>query len=247
VIMATIGDDGADYRRRLATFGIATDGVRHVPGTFTAQAFIINDHDDNQITAFHPGAMNFSHQVGVGDVADIALGIVAPDGREGMQVHVEQLAEAGIPFLFDPGQAMPLFSGPELLAMIDRARYVALNDYEGRLLSERTGLPLAAIAGRVEALIVTLGADGSVIHAGGATHRVPAVKPDAVVDPTGCGDAYRAGLLYGIGQGWDWEKTGALASVLGSLKIASRGGQNHTVDRETVGALYAKAFGSPLW
>jgi adenosine kinase len=247
VILATVGDDGADYRARLATFGIATDGVRHVPGTFTAQAFIINDLDDNQITAFHPGAMNFSHQVGVGDVADIALGIVAPDGRDGMLAHVEQFAEQGIPFLFDPGQAMPLFSGPELLAMIDRARYVALNDYEGRLLTERTGLPLEAIAERVDALIVTLGADGSVIHAGGATHRVPAVKPAAVVDPTGCGDAYRAGILYGIGRGWNWEQTGALASVLGSLKIASRGGQNHAVNRETVGALYSKAFGSRLW
>lgn len=247
VIMATIGDDGADYRARLAQFGIATDGVRHVPGTFTAQAFIINDLDDNQITAFHPGAMNFSHEVGVDDVDDIALGIVAPDGREGMRRHVEQLARKGIPFLFDPGQAMPLFSGPELLAMIDQARYVAVNDYEGRLLSERTELPLAAIAERVEALIVTLGADGSVIHAKGATHAVPAVKPDAVVDPTGCGDAYRAGILYGIGQGWDWEKTGGLASVLGSLKIASRGGQNHTVSREAVGTRYAKAFGQPPW
>ena len=247
VIAATIGDDGADYRARLASFGIATDGVRHVPGTFTAQAFIINDLDDNQITAFHPGAMNFSHQVDVGDFTDIALGIVAPDGREGMRAHVEQFARKDIPFLFDPGQAMPLFSGQELLGMIERARYVALNDYEGRLLAERTGLPLEAIAERVDALIVTLGADGSVIHAKGATHTIPAVKPTAIVDPTGCGDAYRAGLLYGIGKRWDWEKTGRLASVLGSIKIAARGGQNHAVDRETVGALYAKAFGSPLW
>jgi adenosine kinase len=191
--------------------------------------------------------MNFSHQVDVGDVADIALGIVAPDGREGMRAHVEQFARMGIPFLFDPGQAMPLFSGQELLGMIERARYVALNDYEGRLLAERTGLPLEAIAERVDALIVTLGAEGSVIHAKGATHRIPAVKPTAIVDPTGCGDAYRAGLLYGIGERWDWEKTGRLASVLGSIKIASRGGQNHAVDRETVEAHYTKAFGSPLW
>jgi adenosine kinase len=247
VVMATIGDDGGDYRERLAALGVNGDAVRHVPGTYTAQAFIITDLDDNQITAFHPGAMNFSHQNRVGDVDDIALGIVAPDGKEGMSAHVEQFAQAGIPFMFDPGQAMPLFSGPELLAMIDRARCVAVNDYEGQLLAERTGLSLAALAERVEALIVTLGADGSVIHAGGDTYAVPAAKAAAVLDPTGCGDAYRAGVLYGMSRGWDWEKTGGLASVMGSLKIASRGGQNHVVNRETVGALYFKTFGSHVF
>jgi adenosine kinase len=149
--------------------------------------------------------------------------------------------------MFDPGQAMPLFTGPELLAMIDRARCVAVNDYEGQLLTERTGLSLAELAERVDALIVTLGADGSVIHARGETFTVRAAKPTAVLDPTGCGDAYRAGILYGIGHGWDWERTGGLASVLGSLKIASRGGQNHVVDRETVAALYFKTFGSHVF
>jgi adenosine kinase len=247
VVMATIGDDGSDYRERLAALGVGGDAVRHVPGAYTAQAFIITDLDDNQITAFHPGAMNYSHQNRVGDVADIGLGIVAPDGKEGMSAHVEQFAQAGIPFMFDPGQAMPLFSGPELLAMIDKARCVAVNDYEGQLLAERTGLSFAALAERVEALIVTLGADGSVIHAGGVTYAVPAAKPSAVTDPTGCGDAYRAGILYGMSQGWDWEKTGGLASVMGSLKIASRGGQNHVVNRETVGALYFKTFGSHVF
>ncbi len=247
VVMATIGDDGGDYRDRLAALGVDGAAVRHVPGTYTAQAFIITDLDDNQITAFHPGAMNYSHQNRVDDVGEIALGIVAPDGKEGMNAHAEQFADAGIPFMFDPGQAMPLFSGPELLAMIDRAHYVAVNDYEGQLLSERTGLSLAALAERVDALIVTLGADGSVIHADGVTYAIPAAKPARVLDPTGCGDAYRAGILYGMSRGWDWERTGGLASVMGSLKISSRGGQNHTVNQETVGALYFETFGSHVF
>ncbi|HQR12484.1 MAG TPA: carbohydrate kinase family protein [Casimicrobiaceae bacterium] len=247
VVMATIGDDGSDYRDRLDALGVAVDAVRLVPGTYTGQAFIITDMDDNQITAFHPGAMNFSHQNRVEDIADIGLGIVAPDGKEGMSAHAEQFAQQGIPFLFDPGQAMPLFSGPELLAMIDRARCVAVNDYEGQMLSERTGLSLAAIAERVDALIVTLGSDGSVIHSGGVSYAIPAAKAQAVLDPTGCGDAYRAGILYGMSHGWDWERTGGLASVMGSLKIASRGGQNHVVNQDTVGTLYFRTFGSHVF
>ncbi|MEO8507327.1 MAG: carbohydrate kinase family protein [Betaproteobacteria bacterium] len=247
VVMATIGDDGVDYRERLDAFGIAVDGVRHVPGAYTAQAFIINDLDDNQITAFHPGAMNFSHQSRVADVADIGLGIISPDGKDGMRSHAEQFAQAGIPFVFDPGQGMPLFDGPELLAMIAQARYVAVNDYEGRMLTERTGMPLAGIAEMVDALIVTLGGDGSVIHAGGTTYAIPPATPTAVVDPTGCGDAYRAGLLYGIAQEWDWERAGGLASVLGAIKIGSRGAQNHAVSRESADALYRATFGTHLW
>ena len=247
VVMATIGDDGGDYRERLEAFGIGLDALRHVPGTYTAQAFIINDLNDNQITAFHPGAMAFSHQNRIGDVRDIGLGIVAPDGREGMWSHVEQFAQAGIPFVFDPGQGMPLFDGPELLTMIGHADYVAVNDYEGRMLEERTGIPLAGIAEQVKALIVTLGGDGSVIYTGGTMIAIPAAKPAAILDPTGCGDAYRAGLLYGIAQDWDWERTGGLASVMGALKIASRGGQNHAVNREIVGALYRATFGAELW
>ncbi|MCC7218354.1 MAG: carbohydrate kinase family protein [Burkholderiales bacterium] len=247
VVMATIGDDGRDYRERLTAFGVGVDALRHVPGTYTAQAFIINDLADNQITAFHPGAMGFSHQNRVGDVADIGLGIVAPDGKDGMWSHVEGFARAGIPFVFDPGQGMPLFSGPELMTMIEKADYVAVNDYEGRLLAERTGVPLAGIAEMVDALIVTLGGDGSVIHADGATFAIPAARPAAVLDPTGCGDAYRAGLLYGIANGWDWERTGGLASVMGAIKIASRGGQNHAVNREVVGALYRATFGTDVW
>jgi adenosine kinase len=247
IVMATVGDDGGSYLERLAAQNVAADGVRMVPGTYTAQAFIITDLDDNQITAFHPGAMNESHRNRVGDVADIALGIVAPDGREGMRSHVREFAAARVPFIFDPGQGLPLFSGAELIEMIDCAEYVAVNDYEARLLAERTGLSIDAIAARVEALIVTRGGEGSCIYADGAALEIPAVTPSALVDPTGCGDAYRAGLLYGIGQGWDWERTGRLASLLGSIKIASRGGQNHALSRDTVAAQYRERFGQPLF
>jgi len=247
VVMATLGDDGEGYLQRFRGQRIAADGVRIVPGTYTAQAFIITDLDDNQITAFHPGAMNESHRNAVGDAADIALGIVAPDGREGMRAHLAQFAQARIPVLFDPGQGLPLFSGEELVEMIDNADYVAVNDYEGKLLSERTGLSIAAIAGRVTALIVTQGGEGSQIHAEGRVLDIPAVKPTALVDPTGCGDAYRAGLLYGLASGWDWERTGRLASLLGSLKIAARGGQNHAVGRDAVASLYEQRFGQALF
>jgi len=247
VVMGTLGSDGAPYRDRLQELGIATDGVRVIDDAYTAQAFIITDLDDNQITAFHPGAMNHSHRNAVTDVANVGLGIIAPDGKEGMRSHAAQFAQAGIPFIFDPGQGMTLFDGPELMSLIGMARYVAVNDYEGRMLAERTGVPLASMAEHVEALIVTLGADGSVVHAGGATYAIPAAKPTAVLDPTGCGDAYRAGILYGIANGWDWERTGGLASVLGAIKIASRGAQKHALSRDSVAALYRTTFGTDLW
>ena len=247
VVMATVGGDDRAYPERLASLGIDTSGVRAIPDTYTAQAFIITDLDDNQITAFHPGAMNHAHANRVDDVDDIALGIVAPDGREGMRAHVQQMSSAGIPFIFDPGQGLPLFSGDELVEMIDAAKYLAVNDYEVRLLSERTGLSQPDLAARVDALIVTLGADGSRIYTDGFVLDIPSVKPEALVDPTGCGDAYRAGLLYGIAHGWDWQRTGRLASIMGSVKIASRGGQNHVVDRERVAARYAECFGASLW
>jgi adenosine kinase len=247
VVMATIGDDGGAYEQRLASLGIARDGVTVVAGTFTAQAFIITDLDDNQITAFHPGAMNRSELNDVADFQEIALGIVAPDGKEGMQSHVRGFAAAGIPFIFDPGQGLPLFTGDELVSMIEAADYVAVNDYEGRLLCERTGLSLQDIAARVQALIVTLGADGSRIYSDGDAIDIPAVRPAAVVDPTGCGDAYRAGLLYGVAHQWEWARTGRLAALMGSVKIASRGGQNHAVDRERLAELYDAHFGGSLW
>jgi adenosine kinase len=247
VVMATIGDDGAPYRERLAALGVAADGVRSVAGAFTAQAYIITDLEDNQITAFHPGAMGHSHESRVGDVDGVRLGIVAPDGRDGMLKHAAEFRAAKIPFVLDPGQAMTLFSGDELVDMIDAATVVAVNDYEARLIAERTGLTSEEIARRVEALVVTLGAEGSRIHVGGATIHVPAVRPSALVDPTGCGDAHRAALLYGMAQGWDWQKTGRLGSLLGSIKIAARGGQNHAVDRDLIAAMFAKEFGSSPW
>ncbi len=247
VVMATIGDDGGPYRERIAALGIAPDGLRSIPGTYTAQAFIITDLDNNQITAFHPGAMNHSHENAVAAVSDIALGIVAPDGREGMQAHVEQFANAHIPFIFDPGQGMPLFSGDELIGMIDAASYLAVNDYEASLLCERTGLDLQTIARRVQAMIVTHGGAGSEIHTDGHCIGVPVAKAATLTDPTGCGDAYRAGLLYGIANEWDWQRTGRLAATLGALKIGTRGGQNHAVSRERVAELYFESFGVQLW
>ena len=247
VVMGTLGTDGGTYRERLRTLGIAIDGVRIIDDAYTAQAFIITDHDDNQITAFHPGAMNRSHVVHVDDVAGVGLGIVSPDGKEGMKQHAAEFAARGIPFVFDPGQGLPLFDGKELAQMIEHASYLTVNDYEAKLLADRTGWSIADIAERVDGLVVTMGGEGSIIHAGGATYAVPAVRPFAIVDPTGCGDAYRAGLLYGIANEWDWEQTGKLASVMGTVKIECRGGQNHVIDRDTIALRYRDAFGELPW
>ncbi|MBD5802529.1 Adenosine kinase [Azoarcus sp. Aa7] len=247
LIMATVGDDAEPYRQRLQHLGLRQDHVKHVPDSFTAQAFITTDLDDNQITAFHPGAMNYSHLNRVQDANGVKLGIVSPDGRDGMLNHVAQFADAGVPFVFDPGQGMPLFSGEELLQCLNQATYCTVNDYEARLLCERTGRSLEQLAESVEALVVTLGPEGSRIYAEGRCFEIPCVPADDVVDPTGCGDAYRAGLLYGIAQAYDWTRTGRLASLMGSIKIASRGGQNHAPDREAIAARYAKAFGEALW
>jgi adenosine kinase len=247
LIMATVGEDAGPYEERLDALGIPRDHLRRVPGTYTAQAFITTDLDDNQITAFHPGAMNHSHLASVHDAKNVGLGIVAPDGREGMLAHARQFREAGVPFVFDPGQGLPLFSGAELLEMIDAADYVAANDYEARVIVERTGMPLASLVERVKAFVVTRGADGSTIHAGGQQVEIPSVTPDAVVDPTGCGDAYRAGLLYGIANSMSWEDAGRLASLMGALKVAHRGAQNHGLPRAEIGARFKAAFGNGLW
>jgi adenosine kinase len=246
-IMATVGSDARPYLERLAALRLPADHVRTVADTYTAQAFITTDLDDNQITAFHPGAMNHSHLNSVSEAGPVQLGIVAPDGREGMLLHAREFEEAGIPFIFDPGQGLPMFSGDELLAFVDRATYLTVNDYEAQLLQERTGRRLDELARRVQALIVTRGGNGSVIHAGGRETEIPSVKPSAVVDPTGCGDAYRAGLLYGIAHEFDWPTTGRLASLIGSLKIASRGGQNHRFTTDEIGERYRDAFGTQLW
>jgi adenosine kinase len=246
VIMATVGEDAAPYLARLDSLGLARDQVRTVPGTLTAQAFITTDLDDNQITAFHPGAMNHSHENRIGAHLGAGLAIVAPDGRAGMVAHVNELASARIPFMFDPGQGLPMFDGPELLAMIDAATYLAVNDYEGRMLVEKTGRPIEELARMVDALIVTKGASGSTIYAKGQRHDIPSVKADEVVDPTGCGDAYRAGLLYGIAAGLDWPVVGRLASLMGAIKVASRGGQNHRSTRAEIGERYRRSFGASI-
>jgi adenosine kinase len=246
LIMAAVGDDCAPYMARLKQLGMTATHVRQVPDSFTAQAFITTDLDDNQIIAFHPGAMNFSHENRIGDARDVTLGIVAPDGRDGMLQHARQFHELGIPFIFDPGQGLPMFNGEELLDFIKLADYCTVNDYEAKLLTERTGKSLEALAREVKALVVTLGGNGSQIHTDGVRIDIPALAPAQLVDPTGCGDAYRAGLLYGISKGWDWQKTGRLAALMGSIKIAHRGGQNHKPARAEIAAQFAAAFGETL-
>ncbi|HEX5394592.1 MAG TPA: carbohydrate kinase family protein [Rhodocyclaceae bacterium] len=247
LIMATVGDDAPPYMHRLKQLGLNAAHVREVPGTFTAQAFITTDLDDNQITAFHPGAMSHSHLNKVGDADDVTLGIISPDGRDGMIQHAEQFKAAGVPFIFDPGQGLPMFNGEELMKFLGLADYATVNDYEAKLICERTGKSLQDLAEEVTALIVTLGGEGSQIYSNGERIDIPCVKPDQLADPTGCGDAYRAGLLYGLQQGWSLEKTGRLASLMGSIKIAHRGGQNHKLTRDDIAARYQTAFGEALW
>jgi adenosine kinase len=247
LIMATVGEDSGPYLQRLERLQLDRSHVQEVPSTFTAQAFITTDLDDNQITAFHPGAMNFSHLNHVADAQGLTVGIVAPDGREGMLQHAQEFRAAGVPFIFDPGQGLPLFSGGELLNFLQLADFCCVNDYEARLLADKTGQPIEELAGMVEALIVTLGADGAHIHAGGRRIEIPSVRPDDLMDPTGCGDAFRAGLLYGIACGMAWEQAGRLASLMGSIKIAYRGGQNHKPTREQIAERYEAAFGQSLW
>jgi adenosine kinase len=244
--MATVGHDFDPYRRWLKACNVSLDFVRELDEEFTAQAFITTDLDDNQITAFHPGAMTQSHLNAVPTGAGITLGVVAPDGRDGMLQHAAQFAAAGIPWLFDPGQGLPMFSGPELLGFLDQATWVAVNDYEGQMLQERTGLDAAQIAGRVRAYVVTRGAAGSVIHADGREYVIPAARPDAVKDPTGCGDAYRAGLLFGLMNELDWESTGRIASLMGSIKVAHAGTQSHRFDMNEFKTRFRAAFGRDL-
>ena len=247
LVMATVGDDIEPYLQRFEALGMSTRLLKRVPGQFTAQAFITTDLDDNQITAFHPGAMNHAHQNSITRTLGAGLAIVAPDGKEGMLQHARECAAAGVPFLFDPGQGLPMFSAAEIGEFLRLADYVAVNDYEGKLLEEKTGRKLETLAREVTALVYTLGAKGSVIFAGGERHEVPAVRAEAVVDPTGCGDAYRAGLLYGIAHGWDWASTGKLGSVMGALKIAQRGAQNHAVPRQEIEDRFSGAFGYSPW
>ena len=247
LLMATVGEDAAPYFERLRNLGIKAELLKRIPGQFTAQAFITTDLDDNQITAFHPGAMNYSHENHITRSLGATLAIIGPDGKEGMLQHARECAQAGIPFMFDPGQGLPMFSGAELGEFIRLAQYVAVNDYEGKLLEERSGRKLAEIARDVKALICTMGAKGSVIFTGAERHEIPIVEAEKVVDPTGCGDAYRAGLLYGISQGWDWPSTGRLSALLGAIKIAQRGAQNHAPTRAEIEARFQRAFGYKPW
>ncbi len=247
LVMATVGEDIRPYLERLDELGIAPDLLKRVPGQFTAQAFITTDLDDNQITAFHPGAMNFSHQNHVTGALGARLAIIGPDGKDGMLQHARECAAHAIPFLFDPGQGLPMFAREELLEMVRLADYLAVNDYEGKLLEEKTGQTLDALARELKALVATLGAQGSIVLAQGKRHEIPCVKADAVLDPTGCGDAYRAGLLYGIARGWDWPTTGRLGAVMGAIKIAQRGAQNHNPRRSEIEARFRQAFGYSPW
>jgi len=244
--MATVGHDFEPYAQWMCQNSLSSEFIQILDGHYTGQAYITTDQDDNQITAFHPGAMNFSHLNSVPVDRDICIGIVAPDGKEGMQLHAAQFAELNIPFIFDPGQGMPMFNGEELTRFLDLATWVTLNDYESELMQQRTGLSLEQIAERVEALIVTLGANGSKIYTGGECINIPAAKPKAVLDPTGCGDAYRAGLLYGLMNEMDWEMTGRIASLMGAIKIEHHGTQNHAFDMDAFREKYRENFGSSL-
>jgi adenosine kinase len=236
VVLAALGNDGGEYLERLEGLGIDTTSIRVDPHLYTAQAIIITDANNNQITAFHPGAMSESHQARVPERADLRIAIIAPDGREAMLSHADQLHAAGVPFIFDPGQQLPMFDGAALRHFVERARWVAVNDYEGRMLTERMGTDIATLSRlpHLEGIVVTLGAEGCDIWQGGSVTRVPGVAAAAVVDPTGCGDAFRAGLLFGLEKGWPLVRAAALGNRLGALKIAQRGGQNHRIDGSIV-------------
>jgi len=225
--MGTVGTDFTPYADWMDKHGINRQHVHVKEGHYTAQAYITTDIDDNQITAFHPGAMNLAHETPISEAKNIKLAIVAPDGRDAMIQHAQQLADAKIPFIFDPGQGLPMFNGEELMQFAKQATYIALNDYEAQLFMDRTGLNEMQIAEQVEALIITRGALGSHIYTEGKRIDIPCQKAEQVVDPTGCGDAYRAGLLHGILNGKNWEETGRIAAMMGAIKIAHHGTQNH--------------------
>lgn len=243
LIMATIGQDGSPYLERLDSLQISRRCIRTITTSYTAQAFITTDANSNQITAFHPGAMALSHQNRIADAGPVKIAIIAPDGRDGMLQHAKDCDSLDLPFIFDPGQGLPMFSGAELKHFIELATYVAVNDYEAELLTQRTELSLKQIAERVSALIVTRGERGAEIFADGKCIDIPCVQADRVVDPTGCGDAFRAGLLYGLTNGMDWATTGRLASVMGAIKIAYQGAQNHAPSRDEIEDRFQKAFG----
>ena len=245
-IMATVGHDFDPYASRLDGLGISRRHVKRIDNQFTAQAFITTDVDDNQITAFHPGAMSYAHLNRIADAPGVQLAIVSPDGRQGMVEHVRDLAAGKVRYIFDPGQGLPMFEGADLLAMMDGAAALAVNDYEARVVEQKTGRTVEQLAVTMEAVVVTRGAEGSSVYTKGRRIDVAAVKPEAVVDPTGCGDAYRSGLLYGMARGWGWEESAKLASLMGSIKIAHRGGQNHRPAREVIATRLREQFAQAL-
>jgi adenosine kinase len=245
-IMATVGHDFAPYGARLAQLGLRAQHVRELPDQFTAQAFITTDMDDNQITAFHPGAMSFSHLNRVADAPEASLGIVSPDGRDGMIEHCRDFAAAGIPYIFDPGQGLPMFSGEDLKRLMKGAAALTVNDYEARVVEQRTGQSVERIADEIGAVVVTRGAEGSSVYTREGRIDVHPAKPERVVDPTGCGDAYRGGLLYGMARRWEWRRSASLASVMGSIKIAHRGGQNHRPQRNDIAGMLRESYGETL-
>ena len=244
--MATVGKDFEPYSAWMDECGLARRHITMLDTEFTAQAFITTDLDDNQITAFHPGAMNFAHLNAVEDAEGVAIGIVAPDGRDGMIAHATQMSEAGIPFIFDPGQGLPMYDGDDLTRFIDQATWLTVNDYEWSLMQDRTGLSEAQAAERVQALIVTRGGEGSQIRVGGKTYDIPAAEISGMVDPTGCGDAYRAGLLYGLTNELDWDTTGRVASLMGAIKAESPGTQNHRFTKDEFADRFKAAFNYSL-
>ena len=244
--MATVGSDFEQYSRWMDECGIPRRHVTIVDDQFTAQAFITTDLDDNQITAFHPGAMSFSHLNEISDAENVEIGIVSPDGRDGMVKHAQQFAEAGIPFIFDPSQGLPMFDGQDLNSFIEQATWVTCNDYEWELIADRTGLSKNEVQDRVAALIITKGAKGSEIHSGGKVYEIPAAKASSLADPTGCGDAHRAGLLYGLTHDMDWETCGRIASLMGAIKISSHGTQNHVFDFAQFEERFEESFGRKI-
>ena len=244
--MATVGKDFEPYAKWMDFHGVNRKFITMVDTEFTAQAFITTDLDANQITAFHPGAMNFAHLNNINDTDGVNIGIVSPDGREGMIRHAAQFPDKHIPFIFDPGQGLPMFDAEDLKHFIEEATWVTVNDYEWELISERTGFSKKDVKDRVEALIVTKGANGSEIHTKNGTIEIPVAKPKRIADPTGCGDAYRAGLLYGLMNDMDWETTGRIASLMGAIKIADHGTQNHSFEMDEFEGLFKKAFGRSI-
>ncbi len=245
-IMATVGEDFAPYETWLNQKGISDEYIRVIADSFTAQAFITTDLDNNQIIAFHPGAMNFAHENKVADASDIKLGIIGPNGKDAMIEHAADFAQQDIPFIFDPGQQLPQFDGDDLLTFLDQSTYAIVNDYESEMMLEKTGLTLAELAAKVEALIVTRGGKGSEVYADGDMINIASAPISEAVDPTGCGDAYRAGIMYGLTQGRDWKTCGQLGSLCGAIKIEQSGTQQHSFTMNEFASRYQAAFDESL-